>query len=250
MILTRPPDAQTMWVPAYNRAVPVAYVIGSSAGIGLATCRRLLGAGWTVTGLARGDAAITEPAYRHVVADVRAADFRAVLGAAIDAGGAPDVCIYAAGIGRELDLGDLSGEVDVFATNLVGAVATAEVVLPRMLAAGAGHLVGLSSQADRLIDRHAPSYAASKAGLSAYLEGMALACRPRGVFVTSIRFGFVDTAMSRDSGPRPFLITAERAAALIERCLRKKPIRYTYPRRMAALLWLAQLGPRLRVWAS
>ncbi len=56
--------------------------------------------------------------------------------------------------------------------------------------------------------------------------------------------------MSRHSGPRPFLISAERAAELVERCLRKKPIRFTYPLRMAALLWLARWGPRLRIWAS
>ncbi len=239
-----------MWAPAYNRAVPVAYVIGSSSGIGLAICRRLLAGGSTVVGVARGAAAVTDPGYRHVVADVRASDYRAALADAIAATGVPAVCVYAAGIGRELDLADLSGEADVFATNLLGAVATVEVVLPEMLEAGAGHFVGLSSQADRLIDRHAPSYAASKAGLSSYLEGLALACRPRGVFISSIRFGFVDTAMSRDSGPRPFLISADRAAARVERCLRKRPIRDTYPRRMAALLWLAQLGPRLRVWAT
>lgn len=234
--------------------MPAAIVIGSSSGIGLAICRRLLADGWTVAGLARRAAPLDDARYAHHVADVAAPDFRAALAAACDALGpaAPALCVYAAGVGRELALDDdaLAGEADVFAVNLVGAVIAAEVVVPRMLAAGAGHFVGLSSQADRLIDRHAPSYAASKAGLSSYLEGLALACRARGVHVSNVRFGFVDTEMSRGAEVRPFLITAERAAEVVARCVRRRPIRVTYPRRMGALLWLVRWGARVRIWRS
>jgi NAD(P)-dependent dehydrogenase (short-subunit alcohol dehydrogenase family) len=230
--------------------MPTALVIGSSAGIGLATARRLLGAGWTVGGLARRAAPIDDAGYRHWLGDVRSPELPAQLAAACDELGPLDACVYATGVGRLVDLSDLSGEPDVFAVNLSGLVITASVVLPRMLAAGRGHLLGLSSQADRLIDAQAPSYNASKAAMSSYLEGLALACRPRGVHVTNVRFGFVDTEMSRSSGPRPFLISAERAAELVERCLRKRPIRFTYPLRMAALLWLVRWPTRLRIWAS
>jgi NAD(P)-dependent dehydrogenase (short-subunit alcohol dehydrogenase family) len=230
--------------------VPTALVIGSSAGIGLATVRRLRAAGWTVAGIARREAPLDDAGYRHRIGDVRAPEFGALLGEVCDELGELDACIYCSGVGRFLDLSDLSGEPDIFAVNLSGAVITASVVLPRMLAAGRGHLLGLSSQADRMIDPHAPSYNASKAAMSTYLEGLALACRPRGVHVTNVRFGFVDTEMSKHGGPRPFLISADRAAELVERCLRKKPIRFTYPLRMAALLWLARWGPRLRIWAS
>ncbi|MCX5742898.1 MAG: SDR family NAD(P)-dependent oxidoreductase, partial [Proteobacteria bacterium] len=172
-----------------------ALVVGASTGIGAALARGLVESGWTVVGLARGPAAFAHDAYRHVVADVCAADYREVLAAACD--GAIELCVYCAGIGHELDLPTMAHEVDVFATNLVGFARTAEVVLPPMIAARKGHLIGLSSQADRLIDRTAPSYAASKAGLSAYLEGLALAARPHVVAVTNVRFGFVDTAMAK-----------------------------------------------------
>jgi NAD(P)-dependent dehydrogenase (short-subunit alcohol dehydrogenase family) len=236
--------------------VKTAIVIGASTGIGLAICRRLVDGGWAVTGLSRRAAGFEADRYRHVVADVRAENYRDVLTAALDHGlasaadpGPPDLCVYAAGIGHELDLADPSHEAEVFATNLTGAVITAEVVIPRMIAAHRGHLIGLSSQADRLIDRHAPSYAASKAGLSSYLEGLGLACRPHGVAITNVRFGFVDTAMSRGQ-PRPFLITAERAAQIVERCIARRPIRKTYPLRMAAVLWWFRWISRLRVWAS
>jgi NAD(P)-dependent dehydrogenase (short-subunit alcohol dehydrogenase family) len=224
-----------------------AIVVGASAGIGLAVCRHLVDAGWTVIGLARGAAGLAHDRYRHVIADVRAADYRDAI-AGIE--GAPDLCIYAAGIGHELDLAAPVHEAEVFATNLIGAVITAEVLIPRMVAARAGHLIVLSSQADRLIDRHAPSYAASKAGMSSYFEGLALACRPHGVAITNLRLGFVDTAMSRGQPVRPFLITAERAARIVDRCIARRPIRKTSPLRMAALLWLVRWGTRLRIWAS
>jgi NAD(P)-dependent dehydrogenase (short-subunit alcohol dehydrogenase family) len=225
--------------------VPAAVVIGASTGIGLALSRRLVAAGWTVTGLARSPAGWTSDRYRHVIADVTKPEYRDVLAAACEP--VPDVCVYSSGIGHEIDLADLSQESAVFATNLAGVVVTAEVLLPRMLAVRAGQLIGISSQADRFIDGHAPSYAASKAGMSAYLEGMALAYRRHGVAITNVRFGFVDTAMAK-AKYKPFMITADRAARVIEKCIAKRPIRKTVPLRMALLLALIGWAPRLRVW--
>ena len=232
--------------------MPTALVIGASSGIGEALARRLVGAGWTVAGFARRaspfDGSMTRGRYHHIVADVRSPDYRGALTAALDRFEVVDACIYVAGIGYELEPPAFDREADVFTTNLVGAVITAELVLPRMIAKRAGHFIGLSSQADGLISPRTPSYSASKAGMSAYLEGVALACRPHGVAVTNVRFGFVDTAMSR--GTRPFLISADRAAALVERCMVRRPIRYTFPWRMVPLVWLFGLGARLRVWLS
>lgn len=228
--------------------MPTALVIGASSGIGEALSRRLVGTGWTVVGFARRASSIEAEHYQHVIADVRSPDYRSLLTAVLDRLDSIDVCIYAAGIGHELELPAFAHEADVFATNLLGAVITAELVLPRMIAKRAGHVIGLSSQADHLISARAPSYSASKAGMSAYLEGLALACKPHGVAVTNVRFGFVDTAMSR--GTRPFLISAERAAALVERCMARRPVRYTFPWRMMPLVWLIGLGARLRIWLS
>ena len=226
-----------------------ALVVGASTGIGRAIAARLIARGWTVIGVARRASTLVDPRYRHVLGDVADPGYRALLEDTISE--VPvDVCIYAAGIGTPIDLTTLAGETAVFATNLVGLVTTAEVVLPPMIARGRGHLVGLSSQADRMIDGEHPSYAASKAGMSSYLEGLAFACRPRGVAITNLRFGFVDTAMSSSAHVRPFLITADRAAAVIERCLRRRPIRATYPWRMEALLWFVRWPRRVRLWLT
>lgn len=222
-----------------------AVIIGASSGIGLALARRLVDAGWSVTGLARRDAGFAHDRYRHVVADVREPAFRQAL-AALET---PDVCVYATGIGELLELEKPSCEADVFTTNLTGLAITVEELLPRMIAGKRGHLIGISSQADRVIDRHAPSYAASKAGMSSYLEGLALACRKHGVAITNVRFGFVDTAMAK-SDVKPFMITADRAARVIEKCIASRPIRKTVPLRMAAVLWLFRWGARIRILVS
>jgi NAD(P)-dependent dehydrogenase (short-subunit alcohol dehydrogenase family) len=134
----------------------------------------------------------------------------------------------------------------VLRVNLLGAAETLAILLPSMMAAGRGHFVGLSSIGDGIWP-DAASYAASKAGLSSYLGGLALGLRSRGARITNLRFGFVDTKMAK-ARTRPFMITTERAVDVIQRCLRRRPARYTYPKRMAALAWLANLFIAVRLW--
>jgi NAD(P)-dependent dehydrogenase (short-subunit alcohol dehydrogenase family) len=225
-----------------------ALIIGNTDGIGLALTRRLLDRGWTVTGVSRRAAVIEAPGLHGAVADVGATDYRATLEALQAARGPFDACVYCVGIGDRLDLDALAGDAHVVRVNLVGAIETIAVVLPPMLAAGRGHVIALSSIGDG-VSPYAPSYAASKAGLSSYLEGLALAIRRRGVSITNLRFGFVDTKMAK-SELRPFMISADRAADVVVRCLRKRPMRLSYPRRMAALVWLLGVVTSIRVWLT
>jgi NAD(P)-dependent dehydrogenase (short-subunit alcohol dehydrogenase family) len=226
-----------------------ALVVGNTDGIGLALTRRLLGEGWAVAGLSRRASPLGEaPGYRHAMADIATNEFGAALRTLVTSEGPFDVCVYCAGTGDLLDLGDLTGEARTFSVNLLGAVETAAVVLPSMLATGRGHFLGLSSIGDG-VSPDAPSYSASKAGLSAYLEGLALAARPRGVQVTNVRLGFVNTKMAK-AKVRPFMMTTERAVDVIVRCLRTRPARLTYPKRMAALVWLSSLVISVRLWLA
>lgn len=243
--------------------MPSVLVIGSSDGIGLALVRALLGRGHRVAGVSRsalpperlGVAPDLAAGYRHVIADVRDPAYRDRLSEVCrelcrDLGRI-DVCVYCAGIGEALNLDDRDAlargaESEVFEVNLLGLVRTVEVVLPHMLAAASGHLIGLSSLADGFANPGAPSYGASKAGMSAYLEALGLAVRARGVFVTNVRFGFVDTKMAK-SDVRPFMITPEDAADRVLRCMARRPRRYSHPWAMAALLWLISWPNRLRL---
>jgi short-subunit dehydrogenase len=141
----------------------------------------------------------------------------------------PDLCIYFVGIGELLNPLEMSIESKIIDVNLTGMVKTAAAVIPNMVKRGQGHFIGISSFADELLSADAPSYHASKAGFSSYLECLALALKPKGVHVTNIRFGFVDTKMAKGD-VKPFMMSVEKAVDHIETCIRKKPVRYSTPR--------------------
>lgn len=203
-----------------------AIVVGNSDGIGLALTHRLIAEKWQVTGLSRSPGPVTA----HVT-DVTSDKYPEVLRAALPAG----LVVYCAGIG-ELD--DLPAQTRTIAVNLLGAARTAEVVVPAMVAAGSGHFIGLSSLADGLVSAESPGYAASKAGLTSYLIGLNAAYRKRGVAVSTVRFGFVDTKMAK--GPStPGKIPVERAVDVIMRCIRDRPVVVSAPRGVAAVSGLA-----------
>ncbi|MEU5548827.1 MULTISPECIES: SDR family oxidoreductase [unclassified Micromonospora] len=220
-----------------------AVVIGNSDGIGLAFTRRLLADGWRVAGVSRRDNGIGVPTYAHHTVDVTAPDYPEVLTKAIDELDGVDLCVYAAGIGEPVDLADLEAQTRTLEVNLIGAARTVATVVPRMVAAGDGHLIGLSSMADRMVSGDAPGYAGSKAGLSSYLLGLSAALRGQGVSVTTVRFGFVDTKMAK--GPvRPLMMTVDRAVDVLVRCVRNRPVLVSRPRRAALLTTL--LAPLTR----
>lgn len=227
-----------------------ALVIGNSDGIGLALTRRLLAEGMPVIGVSRRPAPIDDARYQHLVVDVTAADYRDQLAAFLTRHTGDDglgLCVYAAGIGERFRPEDPSMEAQVFRVNLVGAVETLQVLLPRFTRAHAGHFIGLSSIGDEVRSGLAPSYAASKAGLSAYLVSMALALAPLGIAVTNLRFGFVDTKMAK-ARQRPFMIPVERAVEVILDCMRRRPIQHSHPRRMAVLVRLLTWLTAPKIW--
>jgi len=225
-----------------------ALIIGNSDGIGLHSTRRLLDRGWQVTGISRRASPVAHTGYQHHVLDVSQRDYVERL-VAILGPRSVDTCIYCAGIGGSSDPKDVGSDVHVFEVNLMGALHTAAVLVPVMVAAGRGHLVVLSSQADGLVLARAPSYAASKAALSSYFESLGLALRPHGVAVSNLRLGFVDTKMARAT-LRPFMYTLDQAVDAVECVLRKRPLRLTRPLAMALLVRLVAWLGRWRVFLT
>lgn len=220
-----------------------AILVGNSDGIGLATTRRLLTAGWDVVGVSRSESCITNTTYHHRVADVSDSRYPGLIDELV-AEGPLDLCIYFVGIGEFLDPLDMSGEARIFDVNLTGMVRTAAAVIPQMVRKKQGHFIGVSSLADELLSSEAPSYNASKAGFSNYLGGLALALKPKGVYVTNVRFGFVDTKMAK-SEVKPFMISVEKAVDHLESCIRKKPVRYTAPKIAVPLIKFRKLVLKL-----
>ena len=220
-------------------------MIGNSAGIGLALTQELLKRKWQILGISRSATPLQNPDYRHIVADVKQDDFQKILNKSLETESAVDLCIYFAGIGELLDLSQMESELDIFEVNLMGLIKTATIVIPVMVKEGKGHFMGISSFADELVSAEAPSYHASKAGLSNYLEGLALALKSRGVAVTNVRFGFVDTKMAKGE-VKPLMMSVDRAVQHLLVCLEKKPIRYTAPKLAVPLVkfrrWMMRLS--------
>lgn len=208
--------------------LPKAILIGNSDGMGLAATQRLLAAGWDITGVSRSDSPIKDAAYRHHVADVSETAYVDLMNELVQIK-SYDLCIYFAGIGELLDPLDMRAEAKIIDVNLTGMVKTAAAVIPGMVRRERGHFIGISSLADELFSAEAPSYHASKAGFSNYLGGLALALKSRGVNVTNVRFGFVDTKMAKGD-VKPFMLSVEKAVDHLEICIRRRPVRYTAPR--------------------
>lgn len=229
-----------------------ALLIGNSDGIGLGFTKHLIQAGWSVTGISRsaldGAQLPNEPGdYNHTICNVLDPGFRQCLTTAWAKQGPFDLVVHLVGVGYGLERDDFGREAETFRANLVSLVETVEVVMPEFLAMGHGHLMGLSSIADDILMAEAPSYGASKAGYSTYLNSLAFRSKKRGVSVTNVRFGFVDTKMAKGAH-RPFMISVDRAAKVLMRCVHKRPMQMTYPKTMGAVIGVLRRLQSLRIW--
>jgi short-subunit dehydrogenase len=230
----------------------VAIVTGASSGIGRALAVRLASDGYRVGLIARrgelleslaGEIAAAGGTAVAAVADVgdRAALREAI--AEIEGRlGTVDVMVANAGFGAPTRLDPLNiDEVELtFRVNLMGVIYSIEAVLPGMLARRRGHLLAISSLAG---DKGLPgesAYCASKAAVNVYMEGLRIALRGRGVVVTTVCPGFVQTPMApMDAAATPFVISAEAAASRIARLIaRRRGGVHRFPRPMALLMAL------------
>jgi short-subunit dehydrogenase len=224
-----------------------ALIIGNTDGIGLGLTRRLLASNHRVVGISRRASSVTTSSYQHFVCDVTSAEYPSLLR---DLSAEHlDVCVYCAGIGERFDLAHLEADRMTFRVNLLGLAETVAVVLPAMARAGRGQLVGLSSIGDELLSGEAPGYSASKAGVSSYLAGLALAMERYGVTVSNVRLGLVNTKMAKAPG-QPMMIEVERAVDVIMEVLASKRARITHPWRadwlVRAFRWLTLLRFAMR----
>ena len=193
-------------------------IIGNSDGIGAAVTRALVAKGERVIGVSWSGSPLGSEGPRHEICDVTSPEYPALLERLIREEDPIDACVYCVGIGSALALPDLSSEARVIEVNLTGMVKTMAAVVPRWIERRRGHFIGLSSLADDLYNPEAPSYSASKAGFSNYLQGMARALKLHGIAVTNVRFGFVDTKMAK-AEKKPLLLTADEAGQRVVSCL-------------------------------
>lgn len=132
----------------------------------------------------------------------------------------------------------------IFEVNLTGLLNTIHPVLPLMRARGRGQIALMSSLAGFSGWPGAPAYSASKAAVRCYGEALRGWLAPEGIRVSTICPGFVSTAMADGNRfPMPFMMDADRAAALILKGLDANRTRIAFPWPTYVLAGLAGLMP-------
>lgn len=110
----------------------------------------------------------------------------------------------------------------VIVDSLTGPARFLQMLAPVLQERGDGAIVGVGSVAG---DRGRVGnyvYGAAKAGFATYLSGLRNALGRKGVHVLTVKPGPVDTAMTQDLGPQPFMTTPDAVVADIHKALRKK----------------------------
>lgn len=160
-----------------------------------------------------------------------------------------DLAIVNAGVTRMIGAGE-EAEIweigrKILAVNLDGALATIAGVLPEMRRRGCGQIALMSSLAGVYGLPQTPTYSASKAALKVYGESLRTWLAPQGVAVNVVLPGFVRTPMTeRFRGPKPAMISPQRAARLIRDGLQRNAARVAFPRHLAwAVFWLSVMPP-------
>ncbi|GAA0640527.1 SDR family NAD(P)-dependent oxidoreductase [Kutzneria viridogrisea] len=181
-----------------------AVVTGATSGIGLATSRLLADHGCRVVLVGRDQVALRRAARQtggvECLVDLTSPDAADTVVRA--AGGQVDLLVNNAGVGwagplEAMPADQLGSLVEI---NLVAPLRLTRAVLPGMLARGDGHLVLVSSIAGYMGVAGEAVYAATKAGLRAFADSLRLEAADRGIGVSLIVPGAVDTNFFRRRG--------------------------------------------------
>jgi short-subunit dehydrogenase len=213
-----------------------AIIVGASSGIGAALARHLAAEGYTLALLARRADLLTAVCgeINSAAGEIRAVpyvhdvvDFAAVSGLLqkiiADLGGL-DLFIYNSGISIPSGMKHYEFEKDrqVTEVNYLGALAWLNPVASLFHNLQTGQIVGISSVAGERGRVGNPSYNASKAALTCYLESLRNRLTRRGVHVLTVKPGYVLTDMAADVKNPLFAIPPERAAADICKAIRRR----------------------------
>jgi len=186
----------------------VAIVTGASRGIGAAAAFVLAKAGAAVMIVARDGKRVSQLAEEIVATGGRAAalacdvaDYESVQKMVDETEqqlGSIDILVNNAGVIEPISAlvqSDPAAWGRSIEVNLVGAYHTAHATLPRMLEAGRGTVINISSGAAHRALEGWSAYCSAKAGLAMLTSAIALECADAGVRVFGLAPGVIDTDM-------------------------------------------------------
>jgi short-subunit dehydrogenase len=215
-------------LPLHNKKRAI--VIGASSGIGAALVGELAKQGYTVAALARREKQLTAVCqnvphaipYVHNVTDYD--EIPELFDKIVQELGGLDLIAYVAGVQPTVapDEYDLQKDKAMIEINLMGAIAWLNLAAVRFERAGQGHIVGVSSIAGDRGRVGSPVYNTSKAGLNTYLEALRNRLSKKGVIVTTIKPGFVDTVLLENAPKTFWVISPEEAAAQMVQAIQRK----------------------------
>jgi short-subunit dehydrogenase len=219
----------------------VVLVTGASSGIGRSTAQLLAARGARVLLSGRDEAALKAVAGpiggTVLVADLSApAAARNLARRAVAVHGRVDVLVAGAGIGwaGEFATQPEQSVPELVHLNLTVPMELCRALLPGMLERGYGSLVLVGSIAGLTGVAGESVYAATKAGLSLFTESLALEVHGRGVGVSCVVPGVVDTAFFQRRGvpygrTRPKLLPPERISAAVLNCIETRRVETVVP---------------------
>lgn len=229
-----------------------AIVIGASSGIGWALAKVLAENGYEVGLVGRRvdklldlQKEIQTNSYIAQIDVTKTSEAKEALGRLIHDMKGVDLIIVNAGVCHYNPGFDWGPEEATILTNVLGFAAMAHSAMNYFWKRGVGHLVGISSISALRGESDSPSYSASKAFVSNFLEGLRLKAfeQKKKIYITDIQPGWVDTVMAE--GAKTFwMASPETAAAQIYSAIKRKRAHAYVTRRWRLFAWALKL--RLR----
>ncbi|MBY8977543.1 SDR family NAD(P)-dependent oxidoreductase [Rhodobacteraceae bacterium NNCM2] len=236
-----------------------AWVTGASGGIGRALTLALAAKGWRVYATARREDALEALAAEAkgtvipLPADVTDLDAMRAAAGRISEEGPLALAILNAGIYHPMRAQNFDAikARQTFDVNLAGVTNALEPILQHMIARGTGHIAITASVAGYRGLPDAAAYGATKAGLIAMAESLAMDLVKLGVRLSVINPGFVETdATAVNEFEMPMLMQPEEAAAKIVEGLERPGFEIRFPWVFALILRAIGLLPnRAYLWA-
>jgi NAD(P)-dependent dehydrogenase (short-subunit alcohol dehydrogenase family) len=198
-------------------------VTGGTKGIGEAIARRFILSGASVATTARSEAANGQDSALFIKADIGTArGVQNVVDCLQREWGGLDVLVNNVG-GTETKAGGFEVLTDedwqrILEVNLLAAVRLDRAFLLGMIERKSGVVIHISSVAHRLpFPNSTLAYAAAKAALTTYSKGLAKAVAPKGVRVTTISPGFIET-----TGAKGMIADISRGSGISEDAARQR----------------------------
>lgn len=155
------------------------------------------------------------------------------------------------GKGQPVGKGRFDANLQTAQTNFIAALAQCEAAMEIFRAQNSGHLVGISSMsAMRGLPRNLSTYAATKAGFAALLEGIRADVLRLPITVTTIFPGYIETELSGKAAKTPLMVDTASGCRALVAAIEREPVTACVPAwpwvlvgwfmRHAPLAWVAK----------